>query len=637
MQADQNAVSMSAIAAQAANNPAFAAMLAQAQTDGSGASPFASMLQSAQQQQHEQLHSIQQQQNQLLQMQQGMGSLPSMTAAGLQLGNPGLLGGGLLGSSLGAGLGGSSAQNPLVGLVGARPAGGGSLMTGGASSHALASLVSPSPGAFSRSGKGASQPGSQFAGNSHADDRAKKAKEEAAKAEDVEKLRCHLHKKPNKACKFCKKYQEATAPQEKVDKDASKAGGAKAPSRPAGDLTFDGKLEVENKKTFGFSTLLQTHILESAHFKSLLNLESFEEVVDEIYQYADCVEPYMANSATVPSAMFCCLYRLFTVGIDSRQLRQLVDHRDSPYIRCVGFMFIRLGLPPEKLWPWLGEYSLDEEEFKPTKESEWKTTIGEYVESLLNQDKYYSTVLPRMPMSAKRQLEEKLAPVPQYRKRTKANMEMVETYREEGVKVEACLNSDWLSGVTMELIEDAPARIKVRVRLEDDTEEVVPLGKVILTDRRYGGTRGGTGENKGGGGSSGRSRSPHGMDWVRSRGRTDVELVSELRSAAREKAVCSSGKEYARKPLGYKAACALPREQGAASHRLMEEETFVPMNRNPRKRSPSPTREPAFARGPSQEHQEKMKQLFEKYGMAKGPSEASKSSDVERADFMRLG
>eukprot|EP00415_Alexandrium_ostenfeldii_P004680 UN4680 len=61
-----------------------------------------------------------------------------------------------------------------------------------------------------------------------------------------------------------------------------------------------------------------------------------------------------------------------------------------------------------------------------------------------------------------------------------------------------------------------------------------------------------------------------------------------MRKVDRERAVCSSGKEYARKPVGYKAACALPREQGAASHRLMEEETFVPMKQS-RRRSPSPT------------------------------------------------
>ncbi|OLQ01353.1 hypothetical protein AK812_SmicGene15907 [Symbiodinium microadriaticum] len=107
--------------------------------------------------------------------------------------------------------------------------------------------------------------------------------------------------------------------------------------------------------------------------------------------------------------------------------------------------------------------------------------------------------------------------------------------------------------------------------------------RIILSDTRYKGTVGRMPRGRS------RSRSRDGVDWAREKGKTDKELVEEMRKADREKAVCSSGKEYARKPVGYKAACALPREQGAASHRLMEEETFVPM-KQVRRRSPSPSK-----------------------------------------------
>merc|ERR1719401_34250 len=264
----------------------------------------------------------------------------------------------------------------------------------------------------------------------------------------------------------------------------------------------------------------------------------------------------------MPSGAFCCLYRLFTMGIDMQQLRRLVELDDSPYIRCIGFLFIRYGLPPEHLWPWLGEFVLDTEEFATSKGSDLYTTIGEFVEGLLNEDKYYSTVLPRLPMSMKRQLEAKLAPIPQYRKRTKCNLDLLDIYRLENVKIEANTNGDWIAGQTLELIDDAPSRLKVRVRLEDGTEDIVHLGKIILTDRRYAGYSGNRPNNRA------RSRSRSRTDWAREKGRSDKELVDELRSRDREKAVCSSGKEYARKPVGYKAACALPREQGAASNRL---------------------------------------------------------------------
>jgi len=232
-------------------------------------------------------------------------------------------------------------------------------------------------------------------------------------------------------------------------------------------------------------------------------------------------------------------------------------------------------------------------------------------------------------MSTKRQLEAKLAPIPQCRKRTKANLDLLDVYRREGIRIEACSGGDWLAGSTLELIEDTPSRVKVRVRLEDDSEEVIHLGRVILTDRRYA-TYNGRPRGRS------RSRSRDRVDWAREKGRSDKDLVDELRCRDREKAVCSSGKEYARKPVGYKAACALPREQGAASHRLTEEETFVPMKQM-RRRSPSNPREQEFRKAPSAEHQARMQQLFEKYGMARNTEIASgPRADIDTPEVMRF-
>ncbi|CAJ1339376.1 unnamed protein product [Effrenium voratum] len=90
--------------------------------------------------------------------------------------------------------------------------------------------------------------------------------------------------------------------------------------------------------------------------------------------------------------------------------------------------------------------------------------------------RYYSTVLPRLPMSTKRQLEAKLAwspaegvaaPIPQSRKRSKCNLAFLEVYREQGVKVEVNNDGDWSTGSTLELIE---------VKMEDDSERVISLG-----------------------------------------------------------------------------------------------------------------------------------------------------------------
>eukprot|EP00747_Dinoflagellata_sp_TGD_P003394 gnl/TRDRNA2_/TRDRNA2_108148_c0_seq1.p1 gnl/TRDRNA2_/TRDRNA2_108148_c0~~gnl/TRDRNA2_/TRDRNA2_108148_c0_seq1.p1 ORF type:complete len:690 (-),score=152.31 gnl/TRDRNA2_/TRDRNA2_108148_c0_seq1:96-2090(-) len=458
-----------------------------------------------------------------------------------------------------------------------------------------------------------------------------KAKEEAAQKAEMQNKRCHLHKKPKAGCKFCKRLEDFVDQknQENQAKDAAaKAALASSLAKP---------VEITNSKTFGFTPLLQTHIIESAHFKSLLPMDTLEQIEAEMLQFADTIEPYLQNSSTSPSCLFCCLYRLFTMGVDSRAIKGLIDNTSSPYIRCLGFLYIRFGVGADQLWTWIGEYVLDDEELRPQKDSEWKTSVGEFVESLLSQDKYYSTILPRLPMGVKRQLEAKLAPVEQYRKRTRANLDLLDIYREDGVRVEVVINGEWRPGQTLELLDDAPSRVKVRVRLDDETEEVIHIGMVILTDRRFEGV-GGAGRTRR---DRSRSRSPGGskVDWARQKGRSDTDLVNEMRSKDREKAVCSSGKEYARKPLGYKAACALPREQGAASHRLMEEETFVPMKQT-RRRSPSPSEKQQFGtKAPSIEHQARMQQLFEKYGMNKGAESASGAarSDLDQNDVLRFG
>mmetsp|Transcript_107828 Transcript_107828/g.347948 ORF Transcript_107828/g.347948 Transcript_107828/m.347948 type:complete len:304 (+) Transcript_107828:60-971(+) len=303
-----------------------------------------------------------------------------------------------------------------------------------------------------------------------------------------------------------------------------------------------------------------------------------------------------------------------------------MNNQESPFIRCCGFLYARMGLPHDQILRYLGEYLMDDEEFKPSPDSDQKNTIGEYVEMLLSQDKYYSTVLPRLPMATKRHVEERLAALGQNRKRMQANKSIIDVFRERGMRIECNIGGEWRMGSLMEVDDDPPNRPKVRARLDDGTEEYVHLGLVIIADKSV---RQVAKHRE-------RSRSRH--DWSREKGRTDKELVEDMRSKGRDRAVCSSGKDYARKPVGYKAACALPREQGTASYKLMEEETFVPMSRNKSRRSPTPERE-AFPKRQSAEHQARQQQLFEKYGSsARAAGSDGQSKDlVDRTDVMRLG
>lgn len=459
---------------------------------------------------------------------------------------------------------------------------------------------------------------------------------EAAKPE-VQK--CHLHVRAKASCKFCQRHNEAMGKVSGSKELSAAKESVKASLQQNDDDIRQRPLEIADPKRFGFSPVLRTHVSGSAHYKELLSIESFDDLVAEMYEFGDSIFPYMHNSATTPTALFCCLYRLFTLGIDRQQLLQLLEDTNNPRVRCMGLLYVRLGLPPEHLWPWLGEYTLDDQEFRHSKDSETQTTIGEFAEELLSQDKFSCVVLPRLPVPTRRQLQLKLAPINQYRKRARANSELRNVYRHGNVHVEIKPDGpdDWLQGTLSELIEDMPSRPKASVRLKDGSERVVHLGRVVLTDRRFC-----PGHHSGGGASSSargssRSRSPGRTDWAREKGRSDGELVDELRSRERERAVCATGKDYARRPIGYKHACAMSQELGSASARLAEDETTVVISRRATegRRSPSPRGQ--VRNKQSAEHQARMQQLFEKYGMAKGAETMGRVSDVEGPDFVRLG
>ena len=43
----------------------------------------------------------------------------------------------------------------------------------------------------------------------------------------------------------------------------------------------------------------------------------------------------------IVSSAYCLLYKLFTLKLTRKQVIGLIEHSDSPYIRGLGFMYIR--------------------------------------------------------------------------------------------------------------------------------------------------------------------------------------------------------------------------------------------------------------------------------------------------------
>jgi pre-mRNA-splicing factor 38B len=136
--------------------------------------------------------------------------------------------------------------------------------------------------------------------------------------------------------------------------------------------------QMNNTTTYGLEQVLRQNILNSDYYNNtclelttwvleragllllghrrsstvtLLGLPHFcrwDEVVDEIYENVAHVEPWMSGGARGPSTAFCLLHRLFTLNLQVRDVRALIDHKDSPYIRAVSADFLLLPSGPWK-------------------------------------------------------------------------------------------------------------------------------------------------------------------------------------------------------------------------------------------------------------------------------------------------
>ncbi|KAI9332267.1 PRP38 family-domain-containing protein [Pilaira anomala] len=162
-----------------------------------------------------------------------------------------------------------------------------------------------------------------------------------------------------------------------------------------------------NESTMNLNAIIYQNILSSPYFRSLFNKKTFHEIVDEIYNEVYVLSPFVKG--TQPSTAYCCLFKMWTLRLTIKQIENMIDHVDSPYIRAIGFLYLRYVCAPAKLWDWFQYYLDDEEEItissgpKPT-----KVTIGKFCRMLITEQKFQGTMLPRIPVPIARDLEKKL-------------------------------------------------------------------------------------------------------------------------------------------------------------------------------------------------------------------------------------
>ncbi|BFZ05992.1 hypothetical protein BsWGS_09031 [Bradybaena similaris] len=181
-----------------------------------------------------------------------------------------------------------------------------------------------------------------------------------------------------------------------------------------------------NDKTMNLNTLILTNIQSSPYFKvQLFELKSFHEVVDEIYYKVEHLEPWEKGSRKtagqtgmcggvrgvgaggIVSSAFCLLYKLFTLKLTKKQVNHLINHKDSPYIRGLGFMYIRYTQQPSDLWDWY-EGFLNDEELDVKAGGGHVMTIGEMLRQWLVKLEWYSTLFPRIPVPIQKDIDVKL-------------------------------------------------------------------------------------------------------------------------------------------------------------------------------------------------------------------------------------
>jgi len=115
-------------------------------------------------------------------------------------------------------------------------------------------------------------------------------------------------------------------------------------------------------------------------------------------------------------------------------------------------------------------------------------------------------------------------------------------------------------------------------------------------------------------------------------------MLEEFRERAREDAVCGHGKTYARRPLTMEEE--LWKKDPEARVSMLGDDTRVPFKRVMPGHEPRESEALQKARREEdQEHQRRMRDIYEKYGSATKVSAqaAPKLKDVDEPDVLRLG
>ena len=113
------------------------------------------------------------------------------------------------------------------------------------------------------------------------------------------------------------------------------------------------------------------------------------------------------SNAGVPSACAMLLFKLYILQLTTSQVKRLITHPDSPYIRAVGFLYLRHVVDPKTLFAWCEPHLHDQEKFSVLGDG-FAIPVGRFVTQLLTQQEFHDVMLPRLPVPVKREIDAKL-------------------------------------------------------------------------------------------------------------------------------------------------------------------------------------------------------------------------------------
>jgi len=172
----------------------------------------------------------------------------------------------------------------------------------------------------------------------------------------------------------------------------------------------------------------------------------------------------------------------------------MLEHVDSPYIRCLGFLYLRYAADPSTLWSWFEPYLYDEESVQ-VRQGKGDVTVGEYCRLLLSELDYYGTRLPRLPIAIERQFKVNLLQAERSEERAKQHVEndaAMQYFQKTGARVMALYGDEenqitWYDAVVDRVIlRDMESgemlhRPKFQVTFSEyGNTEVVTLGEIDL-------------------------------------------------------------------------------------------------------------------------------------------------------------